>query len=187
MKFPGFFSRYRSYELRGRIISTIGNTRLFPVRGAKGKVFFCEGFPGFTMIEVLIAVTIMAVALLGLLTLNSSSNRGAMDAYFELLGVQLAQEPIEVFQTFGYSWVDAYRDDLTDYPLNVWKDIPPAARYPAEATMFQRRIELTQLTENGLNFYRMCVRVAPKGDNRVKNWLSRPEISMEALIAERPK
>ncbi|MBF0498495.1 MAG: prepilin-type N-terminal cleavage/methylation domain-containing protein [Candidatus Riflebacteria bacterium] len=143
---------------------------------------------GFTMIEVLIALFVLAVALLSLMSLNSSSNRGAMDAYFELIGMQLAQEPIEIFQAFGYEWVEAYRDNLTDYPISQWKDIPVSPLRPVEATLFQRRIELEQIqNDNGVSFYKIRVLVAPKGENRVKNWLSRAEISMEAMIVERPK
>ena len=147
---------------------------------------------GFTMIEVLIALVILAVALFPLLVLNRYSNRGAMDSYFDLLGMQLVQEPIEIFQTFGYDWVDLYKKgavDLVEYPLDEWKNITEN-RYPTEATMFQRRIELKQLkplSPNGVNFYLMKVLVKPKEKSRAKQWFSRNEMSMEVLIVERTK
>jgi prepilin-type N-terminal cleavage/methylation domain-containing protein len=149
---------------------------------------------GFSLVEVLVATFVLAVALLGLLMLNQASGRGAMDAQFELLAFSLAQEPIEVFQNMGFRWVDEVAAGRisapADYPL-AWRPIqdPPfsSVQRPLDARLFQRHIALQPLPSGGQNAYRMIVTVAPAGQNRLATWITRGRISVEALIMERPR
>lgn len=148
----------------------------------------------FTLIEVLVGMLFLSLALLGLLTLNSSSNRGTMDAYYEFMALSLAQEPIEIFRGFGYHWLcdlEARRIAAPpEYPLE-WSEIHDQTfsevSYPSEACLFQRHIGLTPVEKGGVKAIRVKVRVGPRAQTRAMAWLSRTEVALEALILEGPR
>jgi len=142
-------------------------------------------------VEVVIAAVFMAIALLGLLELNSSSNRTFMDAYYEFLACQLAKEPIEVFRAFGYRWLLTYQNhELPDYPLNEWKsfagDKLDPSTHPPEVAYFERRIELIQENQQFPPAIKVVVTIRPSNESRIRTWLRRDPIKMEALIIEQP-
>ena len=94
---------------------------------------------GASLLEVLIAGIILVIGLLPLLMLNRSSNQLTLDAYFEFMAVQLAQEPIEVFRSVGYPACTK----LAHFPIGVSEGISERdSVYPAEAAMFSRQITL---------------------------------------------
>ena len=148
----------------------------------------------FTLIEMLVGMLFLSLALLGLMTMNSSSNRGTMDAYYEFMALSLAQEPIEIFRGFGYHWlVDLQAGRIAappEYPLG-WSEIRDQSfaevSYPSEACLFQRHIELTPLENGGVRAIRVRVRIGPKAQTRAAAWLSRTDVSLDALILEQPK
>ena len=130
---------------------------------------------GFSLIEVLIAGVILVVALLPLLLLNRSSNQLTLDAYYEFLAVQLAQEPIEVFRAVGYP---ACRS-LPNYPVDSYEAIDPNdSRYPAEAGMFDRLISL-DLSRPPLCV--VTVQVFPRAATGARAWLRR---GRDAIVAK---
>lgn len=151
---------------------------------------------GFSLIELLLGMLFLSVVLLGIIWLNSSSNRSSMDAYYEFMATELALEPLEVFRSFGYEWVKQYPGNvMNSYPLHDFEDITSPLngsgfQYPAEASLFQRKITLQELRGTGAtpNAMRVRVEVIPKGDGRASAWLLRKEpIRMETLIVERPR
>ncbi|MBF0543015.1 MAG: hypothetical protein HQM08_01210 [Candidatus Riflebacteria bacterium] len=150
----------------------------------------------FTLVELLIAMVFLGVALLGILSLISSANRQTMDTYNEFMAMQLALEPIEIFRSFGYSWVLAYSShSISEFPLG-WSDIMDQPLgpiiHPAEAIrFFQREISISEVStnlnsSNTLKGVKVTVRVSPKEQTKVAMWLSRNEIKVETIIWERP-
>jgi len=157
----------------------------------------------------MIAVVVMAVALLSVMMMNSYSSKGTMDAYYQLLAMQLAQEPIEIFRAFGYNVLKT-GSVIPGYPLNTWADVTelqnlyqpdtgsplPDGRYPwvvrgaarpVDSTMFQRYITLTAVNMGTQNGIRITVRVKKKGSTRVGTWLSRDLVTLESLLMEVPE
>lgn len=147
----------------------------------------------FSLVEILIGIVFLVLALLGMLLVNQSSSRGAMDSQFELLAHCLAQEPIEVFQHLGYSWiakvVGGTAPGLPAYPVGQMVPITEApfaeVMHPVDAVQFQRRIDIepTPLEKDGVKGFRVTVTVAPVG-GAAAVWLSRDQVREEALIVE---
>ncbi|MBF0544129.1 MAG: hypothetical protein HQM08_06840 [Candidatus Riflebacteria bacterium] len=156
------------------------------------RIEYPGGYRAFSMIEVLIAMVFLATVIIGIGNMNYMSNKSAMDSYYEFLGLQLAQEPIEIFRVFGYKWLSTYGQShsLPDYPLDSWQPVSSSVmggiQYPPEASLFQRKISLKPI--NGkIKAIRIKVQVAPKEQNRIKIWLSQSDISMEGIVCETPK
>ncbi|MBF0407196.1 MAG: hypothetical protein HQM10_07575 [Candidatus Riflebacteria bacterium] len=144
----------------------------------------------FSMVEVLIAIIFLATVIVGITNVTFMASKSSMDAYYELLALQLAQEPIEIFRTFGYMWLSTYSTHtLPAYPLDTWNPVSSPAiggiQYPPEASLFQRKITLKPIT-GAINAVKVKVQIAPKELSRVKIWLSQSDISVEALICEKP-
>ncbi len=128
--------------------------------------------------EILVASVVLAVALLTLFTVNSSSNQMTLDSYFELMAVQLAQEPIEVFKAVGYP--DCNK--LVKYPVGQPHSITSEnGYYPVEASMFERTIQIDSSKEPLVT---ISVSVSPKPDSQARNWMRRGKefIVMKSLI-----
>lgn len=145
---------------------------------------------GLTFLEVLLTMVLLSVALLALLSTTSSANRGSQDAYYEFMAFSLAKEPIEIFRGFGYHWLSEYeKHPLPPFPLD-WAPISDSqlgmVLHPAEAASFRRTISLTKVGNDRTRGIRVRVTVAPVGLSRVMAWLSRDEVTMEALIPEKP-
>ncbi len=151
----------------------------------------------FSLLEVLIASVIMAVALLGLLWMGRHSTAASMDAYYEGLALSLAREPIEVLQGMGFGWVEEYRKGnvnlsghavLETCPYDEWFQIGKAQAgfYPAEAGDFKRFIAVDgPLEDGGGRAWRVKVSIAPVSQTRVDTWLSRNEMTLEGLVLEK--
>lgn len=119
---------------------------------------------GFTLIEILIVAVLLAVGLLPLLMVNRSSNKLTLDAYYEFLAVQLAQEPIEVFRSVGYPECE----NLANYRIGSIEPVSNQdGRYPVEVEMFERQITLTRQDPLCL----VTVRVFPKADSSARAWM----------------
>ncbi|RCK81623.1 MAG: hypothetical protein OZSIB_0757 [Candidatus Ozemobacter sibiricus] len=147
---------------------------------------------GFSLIELVIAAFFLSCALLGLIWLNSASNRSSMDAYLKMQAVQLALEPIEVFRAFGYEWLTSdARPQLEQFPIGRLAGIvdPPfgGIQHPSECAQFQREITLTPMIVNGLRAVKVRVRVVPHAQSRARTFLLRNDVVMEGLIVERPR
>ena len=140
---------------------------------------------GTTFIELLIGLFLLAMVLLSLIWMNRTSNRAAMDSYYEMVALSLAREPIEVFRGFGYAWLSTYDSHpIDDFPTFTWKKVTGAAysvqQRPIETEIFQRHIALENVEEAGVPAIRVRVSVSPIG----ASWLTRHEISLEGLIVK---
>lgn len=151
-----------------------------------------------SLIEVLIAVFFLSVAVLSYFVLNQMSNKGTIDAYYEMLAYSLAREPIEVFRGLGYDYLSGIVLGETKppewYPTNVGpKDIvmDPLSdlQYPAEAALFQRNIELDFDTskDGTIKGISVVVTVEPKGESKAEKWLGNRTFSLKSFIVECPK
>ncbi|MBF0406906.1 MAG: hypothetical protein HQM10_06110 [Candidatus Riflebacteria bacterium] len=146
----------------------------------------------FSLIEVLIAVVFLSTIIVGIVNMNYMSNRSSMDSYYEFLAMQLAEEPIEIFRIFGYTWLSTYgtSHSIPEYPLDMWKPVESGnmsgVQYPPEALLFKRKISLRPLTGR-VKGIRIKVQVAPREQSTAKIWLSQSDVSMEAIVCETPK
>jgi hypothetical protein len=148
---------------------------------------------GFSLLEILIGCIFLSLILVSLIFLNIHSKRGAMDSYFEFLAGQLAQEPIEILAPFGCRHLLKYHEHPhPDFPLQPTplKDpeslIPPVFR-PADASRFQRWINITPLEKDGLRAVRIDVHVAPATESTVGTWLRRNVVTVSALVVEKER
>lgn len=153
--------------------------RDLPLRGAEAAkpfprrcVIWVTNRSGVSLIEIMTAAVILTVAVLALFTVNSSSNRMTMDAYFEFLALQIAQEPLEVFRAVGYPECM----NLTQYPVGTSMPIKSdTGLYPLEATMFERKITV----DKGLNpLALVTVTVSPRENTMAAAWLKRGKNSV---------
>jgi len=135
-------------------------------------------FKGFTLLEVMIAAVILSIGMLPLMVINRSSADLTLDAYYEFLAVQIAQEPIELFRAVGYPACT----QLPEFKIGVIEDV--SARnglYPAEVEMFGR---LITLNTSDLPFCTVTVEVFPKPATRGRRWTrkGRPVINITGVI-----
>ncbi|MBF0547499.1 MAG: prepilin-type N-terminal cleavage/methylation domain-containing protein [Candidatus Riflebacteria bacterium] len=140
----------------------------------------------FTLIEVLFAAGVIVVAILPLLWMTKYSNQNSMDAYYELLGMTLAKEPIVIFQALGYNAL-ALNPNVPhpDYPIGEQQVPGDGIKYPVEASAFKRKIQLEMLTSE--KAARVTVSVYPSGQSRVSIWTNNNVITMEGLIFQKPR
>lgn len=155
---------------------------------------------GFSMLEIVIAMAFLSIAILSILWMNRSSNQGSMDAYYEFLAFSLAREPIEIFRGFGYDCLKDIAENKVSPPsrypvvgnpasgfVDIEFDSMSDLQYPAEARLFQRKIELTDISSGDLQGIKIKVTVAAKGQSKVDVWMSRKAVSLESMVMERPK
>lgn len=144
----------------------------------------------FTLIEIMIAMFMMTIVILGYFILNQSSNKSSMDAYYEMLCFSLAREPIEVFRGFGYETVSKIYNGEIPVPspydkLNEYVDIAFDQnldfQYPAEAEYFQRKISLKPLGNK--NGFLITVNVDRKGKTKAELWMRR-NVELKSLILD---
>ena len=136
----------------------------------------------------------MSVAMLSMFWMNRASNKGSMDAYYELLAFSLAKEPIEVFRGFGYDCVKQIAEGKVASPKRykigsaepITFDDTDMLQYPAEAKLFQRQIDLKP-ESGGVNAIRITVTVSNIGQSRAAVWMSRNSVKLEGLIVESPR
>ncbi|NLI79766.1 MAG: hypothetical protein GX442_25390 [Candidatus Riflebacteria bacterium] len=146
---------------------------------------------GITLVEVLVGLVFLSFVMFSLFTWTSISQRSSMDAAYEFLARQLANEPIEVFQTFGYEWASAYgkTHSVDGFPLAAWTPLIPDGRpgngYPAEAAGFRRRITLVPVA-GPPRAIRIQVEVAPIEASRAQAWLTQDWVQAVGLIVEGP-
>lgn len=149
----------------------------------------------FTMLEIVIAMAFLSIAVLSILWMNKASNEGSMDAYYEFLAFSLAREPIEIFRAFGYDClediVDGNISPPSRYPVGGFTDVnfdsTSDLQYPAEARLFERKIELSKESSGDLNAIKIKVTVSAKGSSKVDVWMRRNSVSLESLVMERPE
>jgi hypothetical protein len=143
---------------------------------------------GISLLEVILAAFVMAVALGQLLWSLSYANRSTMDVYYENLALTLAREPLEIFKGKGYVWARQYKQNPTMnwYPLGEFNRIrqdPNWLHYPNAAEEFSRKIEIVEIP--GKRCLKIKVQVVPVESGKVAAFLSRKAgISVETLLFE---
>ena len=146
---------------------------------------------GFTLVEVCIGILLLSLVLFSFLKINSFANRSTMDAYYEYMGQQLANEPIEVFRALGYKRLkDAEKKPIPGYVINATQKIEeehPGEKYPIEAGLFSRKVELEQIEDDGVKGFLVKVSVFPTEKNKASAWLTNQVITAAGLIIEEVK
>ena len=155
---------------------------------------------GFTLVEIIFAASFMAIGILAMLFLNSAAGSSSMDAYYEFLAFSLAREPIEIYRAMGYNVVSAIASgispSLPNFPVNdglgqIGGDNPDVGmfeiQYPSESQHFMRRIDMTNVSNNGINGVRVTVTVAAVGQSRVAVWMQQDSVTLSTLILEQPQ
>jgi prepilin-type N-terminal cleavage/methylation domain-containing protein len=159
------------------------------------STFFCRR-PGFTMVEILLAIILISLALLGTLVTIQGTHRGSMDAYFEGVALSLVEESLEVYRGMGGRWLeDVLKGNVgNDHPVlkacavNTWvslKNSPPDM-YPVDARFFRRLISVSRIAaRDGIQGWEIRVTVEPDRLSRVEAWLSRARVEGRTVIWER--
>ena len=149
---------------------------------------------GFSLVEILMAMIFLGSAILGLVMVNSSSNRGAMDAYYEFMAYSLAQEAVEIYRGLGFAYAeDVYHGRISSTDAckvgdTTIRECPfPDVAHPVETGMFQRSVALDPVEVDGIRAYRITVRIFPRNRSKVDTWLSRDAVVLESLIVEQPQ
>lgn len=133
---------------------------------------------GLTLLEVMIASVILSIGMLHIMVINRSSADLTLDAYYEFLAVQLAQEPIEIFRAIGYPACT----QLPQFKIGIIEDISAGnGLYPAEVEMFGR---LITLNTSDFPFCTVTVEVFPKPSTQGRLWTrkGRPIINITGVI-----
>jgi hypothetical protein len=110
--------------------------------------------------------------------LNYSSNKRSIDAGYEFLAVQLAQEPLELFRAVGYPECTT----LEDFPVGTLEHVSNKnGVYPAEVEMFDR---LITLNTSKLPFCSVTVKVYPRSKTRALYWMGsdKPAVIITGVI-----
>lgn len=140
----------------------------------------------FSLVEVMFAAALLAVAVLPLLWMTRYSNQSSMDAYYELLAMTLAKEPIEIFRSLGYETLASNpKAPHPDFPIGEQQIPGDGIKRPVEASAFKRKIDLEILPAEKVA--RVVVKVFPSGQNRVWTWMKDNTITMETLIFSKIK
>ena len=104
---------------------------------------------GFTMIEVLMAVTILALVVLGMATVTGSFIRTVSDTDYETVALQLAEDRIEEIRMDPqYGQLANYQGTETGF---------------ATLAGFTRETTVTQITGAGGDYTKITVEVAGPG------------------------
>ncbi|MBF0120179.1 MAG: type IV pilus modification protein PilV [Desulfobacterales bacterium] len=119
----------------------------FIKKDIKLKIINCEryNFEGFTLIEVLIAITILSIGLLGMAALQINIISGNNDSYMMTTAITLAQDKIEDCKRNGYSNLSTAASTTTeDYQTRKTPGDDPSPA-PLKFKLFKR---VTQLQNN---------------------------------------
>lgn len=148
----------------------------------------------FTLVEIMLAMFMLAIVILGLFTLNQSSSKSSMDAYYQMLAYSLAREPIEIFRGFGFDIVNKIEKKEIAVPapynkigeyVEIKFDPKVELQYPNDAEYFQRRIDLEPINNN--KGILITVSVARKGATKAELWMRNKTIVLKSIIMERKK
>ena len=113
-----------------------------------------RGEEGFSLIEVLVALTILAVGLLSLALLQFTAIKGNAGASKSTIATELAQTKLELFRRDDWTVID--NSTTTTFGVGT---IPVYANVPADAG--------DNVTVRGTNFYRIW-RVVPNASSSLK-------------------
>lgn len=144
---------------------------------------------GLTLLEVMLAAFILAVALGQLVWALSFANRSTLDAYYENLALSLAREPLEIFKGKGYAWTREYlrKPGIPWYPLEPVRIRQEKSwvGYPVGAEDFYRDISIREETVESRRCLKVVVQVFPAPGAKAMVYFSRKAgVSLEALLFE---
>ena len=138
--------------------------------------------------EVIVALTFLMVALVGMFSVFSSSNRGSLDAYRETYGRSIALEALEWVSGLGYEELMAAKSMPNNpiaqrlgleefFPIDsVLLDDGSTIDYPNEYCQFERKIQLIHFPDDRIFLVRVTVRA--KGEATFR----RGSIVLEKLV-----
>jgi prepilin-type N-terminal cleavage/methylation domain-containing protein len=147
---------------------------------------------GLTLLEVVIAVFILSFAVSGILLMQSSSQRGTLDVYYEFLAVSLAKEPLEYYRGRGFRWLkknfQKQHESNDQFVLGkVYSFFGDGSDYPCEAGLFQRKIEITPDDKDHPQVYEITVQVYPKDKNSFARLIGgKDEVTLLGAIFDGP-
>ena len=143
---------------------------------------------GFSVMEILVALSFLMVALVGMFSVFSSSNRGSMDAFRETYARSLALEALEWVSGLGYEGLLAAQS-MPNNPiarrLGLDTFVPVVAvslddgsqiTYPPEYRQFERRIQVVHYAADRV----FLIRVTVQGNARSS--FRRGSIVLEKLV-----
>ena len=144
---------------------------------------------GLTLLEVMLAVFILAVALGQLVWALSYANRSTLDAYYENLALSLAREPLEIFKGRGFAWTREYlrKPGIPWYPLEAVriKQERYGVAYPVGAGDFYRDISIREEKVENRRCLKITVQVFPAPGAKAMVYFSRKAgVTLEALLFE---
>ena len=145
---------------------------------------------GFSLIETLIGMVIMAVALLSYFLINQASSSQSMDAYYEFLGQTLGNETIEFCQGMGFDWAGKYLQNPDLFPLGEWhgvidRPIFSKTSYFRECDSFERLVNMSKVSGGGEGIL-VTVGIRVKSGNKVRAWMSRSQLEFATIVMEKP-
>ena len=128
-----------------------------------------SGGPGFSLVEILIALMCFMFALVGLFSFFTASNRGSLDAHRETIAHTLAREGLEWVAGIGYERLLAFQG-MAKNPLvekfslgsfvpvdSLSADDGWTILYPEDYRQFERKIELIHHPGERLMIVRVTV------------------------------
>ncbi|MBF0545603.1 MAG: hypothetical protein HQM08_14265 [Candidatus Riflebacteria bacterium] len=144
---------------------------------------------GMSLIEVLVALFIMAGALGQIVWTLSYANRSTMDIYYKNLALALAREPLEIFKGKGFTWTKEY----ARHPCIPWFPLEPYkvkqeknwVDYPSAVEDFYRDISIKEGKIGSRGYLKIEVQVFPSLGGKAMAFFSRKEgVSLETLLFE---
>lgn len=158
---------------------------------------------GFSLIEILVGMFIMAIVLLSFFAINQSSSHQSMDAYYEFIGNTLGNNVIEFCQGMGYEWTNRYIDKPYIFPLDTWHEVVdhsnlsnstsilPVGHYQEIESYehFERHVVMKKILgtkEGSGNGILVQIELRIKDENKVRAWMSRNNLKFVTVVMEQP-
>ena len=148
---------------------------------------------GFSLIETMVAVLMLAIVSSGIFLFISGAGRSSMDSYYEFLALQACREPVEVFRCFGYDRVKKSGETrIADYEIDQWQVMSAysdssAIDRPEAIEMFERYISLNEIEYSGMKGLLVKVMVRPGANSAADRFVRRESVSFSSIIWEQPR
>jgi prepilin-type N-terminal cleavage/methylation domain-containing protein len=163
---------------------------------------------GFSLVELMIAITILLISLLTFFMVNQSTSSRSMESYYKYMAYSLGNEVINYCQGMGYQWAKAHKDTAgatKPFPLNDWhkvvdnliftegedgEELLLTDTYFSECNIFERKVEFKEVkipATNGSRFFngiRVIVNLRMKSNRKISNFLKSGAVKFASTIME---